>query len=103
MALSFSCQGNFSEIQKLNIAETFPSGIAENVSLTYTESGKVKAVLTSPLNQDFSNQKFPYQEFPKGVKVDFYDENNQKNIVTADYAIVYSDTDLIDLWGNVVL
>lgn len=101
--LLFSCQNNLGAIKKLNVAETFPSGVAENFSLTYTESGKVKAILTSPLNNDFSNQKFSYQEFPKGVTVDFYDENNQKSTVTADYGIVYSDTDLIDLRGNVVL
>lgn len=103
VALFFSCQSNFEEIQKLNTPDIFPSGIAENFSLTYTESGKVKSILTSPLNNDFSNQDFPYQEFLNGVKVDFYDENNNKSTITADYGIIYSATNLIDLRGNVVL
>lgn len=103
VALFFSCQSNFKEIQKINAENVFPSGIAENFNLTYTESGKVKAILTSPVNQDFSNQDFPYQEFPNGITVDIYDENNNKSTITADYGIIYSATNLIDLRGNVVL
>lgn len=103
VTLFFSCQSNFKEIQKINEENTFPSGIAEHFSLTYTESGRIKAILSSPINQDFSNQAFPYQEFPNGVKVDFYDEKNNKSTVTADYGIIYSATNLIDLRGNVVL
>jgi LPS export ABC transporter protein LptC len=103
MTMFFSCQSNFKEIQKLNATEKFPSGIAENFTLTYTEYGKVKAILSSPLNKDFSNQEFPYQEFSNGVKVDFYDENNNKSTVTANYGIIYSATNLIDLREDVVL
>lgn len=103
VALFFSCQSNFKEIQKLNATDTFPSGIAEDFKLIYTESGNIKAILTSPLNKDFSNQDFPYQEFPKGIKVDFYNETKDKSTVTADYGIMYGDTHLIDLRGNVVL
>ena len=103
VTIFFSCQSNFKEIQRLNTSDIFPSGIAEGFNLTYTESGKVRAILASPLNNDFSNQEFPYQEFPTGVKVDFYDDKNNKSTITADYGIIYSATNLIDLRGNVVL
>lgn len=99
----FSCQNNFKEIQDLNKQEKFPDGIAENFKLIYTDFGRVKAILESPENQNFSNQPFPYQEFPKGLKVDFFDSQNNKSTVTADYGIYYSKTDLISLEGNVVL
>jgi len=32
-----------------------------------------------------------------------YDDANKKNLIVSDYAIVYAETDLIDLQGNVVL
>ncbi|WP_340077679.1 LPS export ABC transporter periplasmic protein LptC [Leptobacterium sp. I13] len=99
----FSCQGNYKEVQKLSVTERFPGGVAENFQLTYTDSGVVKAILTSPLNTDFSNQEFPYQEFPKGLSVEFFDEQQKKSVVTADYGIIYSATNLIDLQGNVIL
>ncbi len=103
VTMFFSCQGNIKEIQKLDAIEKFPEGIAENFVLTYTDSAKVKAILTSKRNLNFSNQTFPYQEFPNGIKVVFVDNENNESVVTADYGIIYSITDLIDLRGNVVL
>ncbi len=104
VTMLFSCQDNYnSEIQKLSYTKRFPVGEAENIFLVYTDSGKVKSTLRSPYNRDFSNQKFPFMEFPKGVTLKFFDEQRNENTVTADYAILYSDTRLVDLQGNVKL
>lgn len=103
VAMLFSCQDNYSEIQKLSYNKRFPVGEAENMFLIYTDSGKVKSTLRSPYNKDFSNQKFPFMEFPNGIELEFFDEQNNKSVVTSDYAILYSDTRLVDLQGNVVL
>lgn len=103
VTMFFSCQDNYSEIQKLSYTKRFPVGEAENMFLVYTDSGKVKSTLRSPYNKDFSNQQFPFMEFPKGAIIEFFDENNNKSVVTSDYAILYSDTRLVDLRGNVVL
>ena len=46
---------------------------------------------------------FRYAEFPDGLKVVFYDNLEQENELIADYGILYSDTKLIDLKGNVRL
>ena len=70
----FACNDNFQEIKEINNYETFPLGVAENVKLIYTDSAKVKAILTSPLNKDYTNQKFPYSEFPIGIKIKFYEK-----------------------------
>jgi LPS export ABC transporter protein LptC len=35
--------------------------------------------------------------------VELFDENNNRSVVRADYGIIYSNTNLIDLRGNVVL
>ncbi|WP_298416741.1 LPS export ABC transporter periplasmic protein LptC [uncultured Kordia sp.] len=104
VTMLFSCQGDYnSEMQKLSYSKRFPVGEAENIFLVYTDSGKVKSTLRSPYNKDFSNQKFPFSEFPKGVIVKFFDDQNNENTITADYAILYSDTRLVDLQGNVTL
>lgn len=52
---------------------------------------------------DFSNREFAFFEFPEGVDLTLLDDNENESHVIADYAIVYDDTDLIDLRGNVVL
>ena len=52
---------------------------------------------------NFTNQVFPYFEFPNKVEIIVFDKNKNRSIITADYAISYSNSDLIDLRGNVIV
>jgi LPS export ABC transporter protein LptC len=101
--LLLSCEDNFQEIQNINSKNILPIGITENLKLIYTDSAKVKAILYSNLNKDFTNQSFPYSEFPDGVKITFYDNDLNETIVTSDYAITYNKTNIVNLIGNVVI
>ena len=92
-----SCEDNFQEIQNINSKNISPIGITENLKLIYTDSAKVKAILYSNLNKDFTNQSFPYSEFPDGVKITFYDNDLNETIVTSDYAITYNKTNIVNL------
>jgi LPS export ABC transporter protein LptC len=80
-----------------------PLGTASNIRMIYTDSIKIQAILTAPKHVDYTNLSFRYAEFPEGLKVIFYDELEQENEVVADYGILYNDTKLIDLKGNVRL
>ncbi|MEZ4809423.1 MAG: LPS export ABC transporter periplasmic protein LptC, partial [Allomuricauda sp.] len=112
--LFLSCDDNYKRVGEEAVKPVFPERIAQNFTFTYTEAVKelnaqdssnsrVIAILTSPITEDYDNQNFKFRTFPKGLKVDFFDEKNQKSIITADYGIVYSQTNLIDLQGNVVI
>lgn len=107
VTMLFSCKNNFKEVRQIGILQNEPIGVAENINLKYTEklkdSGKLKANLLSPKMLDFSNRDFSFSEFPDGIHLTVYDEEGHKNVIVADYAIYYSETDLIDLQGNVVL
>ena len=103
VTMFFSCNNNLSEVSKIGISENEPIGVAENINLKRTDSGRIIANLVSPKMLDFSNRDFAYNEFPDGVKLYLFDENNKKSTVIADYAIVYDKTNLIDMQGNVVL
>ncbi len=103
VTMFFSCKSNLDEVSKIGVSENEPIGVAENINLKRTDSGRVIANLVSPKMLDFSNRDFAYNEFPDGVHLDLYDENNQKSTVIADYAIVYDKTNLIDMQGNVIL
>jgi LPS export ABC transporter protein LptC len=103
MTLFFSCKNNFQEVQQIGVSENEPMGVAENINLKYTDSGRVTANLLSPKMFDFSNRDFGYSEFPEGATLYLYDDKNLKTTVVADYAIIYSETDLMDLQGNVVV
>ncbi|WP_298924448.1 LPS export ABC transporter periplasmic protein LptC [uncultured Allomuricauda sp.] len=112
--LFMGCKDNYERVGEEAVRPIFPQGVAQNFTLTYTETekemstedlsdSKVIAILTSPITEDFDNQDFKFRTFPKGLKVDFFDDKNQKSVITADYGIVYSQTNLIDLKGNVVI
>ncbi len=103
LSLFLSCKNNFEEVKKIGISENEPIGIAEHINLKYTDSGRVTANLKSPKMLDYSNREFAFNEFPDGIDLDLFDEQNQKSNVIADYAIVYDKTGIIDLQGNVVL
>ena len=101
VTMFFSCKDNFKEVQKMGVSENEPIGIAENINLKYTDSGKIKAILLSPKMFDYSNRNFPYNEFTEGLVLDLFDDENKKSVVVADYGIIYNLTNLIDLQGNV--
>ena len=112
--LFLCCKDNYERVGEEAATNIYPQGVAQNFTLTYTESIKelstkdssntrVIAVLKSPINKDFDNLKFKYKEFPDGLQLDFYDEKGQKSVITADYGIIYSQTGIIDLQGNVVI
>ncbi len=103
MAMFFSCNNSLKEVQKIGVSENEPIGVAENINLKHTDSGRVTANLISTKMLDYSNRDFPYNEFVDGLTLYLYDNNNKKSTIVADYAIVYSDTDLIDLQGHVVI
>ena len=102
-AVLISCKSNFEEVRKIGISEDQPIGVAEQINLKYTDSGRVTANLISPKMLDFTNRNFGYNEFPDGVVLHLYDDLNQKSTIIADYAISYKKTGLIDLQGNVVI
>ena len=99
----FSCDDGSSTLKQINQFNENPVGIAYDIHMTYTDSAKVKAILTAPLNLDYTHLSFKYSEFPEGLKIIFYNNNNEENTVVADYGILYNQTKIVDLQGNVVL
>lgn len=101
LGLISACESNFKDVQKINKSSLSAIGEADTVNLKYTDSGRIKAILIAPKMLDFGNASFPYNEFPKGIHVTLYDENQKKSFIESDYAITYKRTDIIDLQGNV--
>lgn len=103
ISLFISCVDNSAVLQEINRDRQDPLGIATNIRLVYTDSTNVQAILTAPKHLDFTNLSFRYAEFPEGLEVIFYDDKKNENILIADYGILYEETKLIDLRGNVQL
>ena len=78
-----------------------PDAVGKEVQLKYTDSGRLRAVLHTPLILDYTSKKMGYREFPEGLLLHVFDPKGQKTVVRADYGISYVETGLIDLQGNV--
>ncbi len=101
VTLFFSCQSDVSGDQSYNMSEDSPIGEAFEVSLKYTDSGRLTAVLNAKRILDFTHRSFGYHEFPDGIVLDVIDKEGKVSKITSDYAISYQKTGLIDMRGNV--
>lgn len=99
--LFIRCESNLKDVQKINLSEFSPSGDADSITLKYTDSGRIKAILIASKMLDYATVKYPFTEFPNGVNVTLFDEKAKKTFIRSDYAIQFKGTDLIDLQGNV--
>ncbi|NNJ88821.1 MAG: LPS export ABC transporter periplasmic protein LptC [Eudoraea sp.] len=110
----YSCQDTYKRVGDEKKIEVYPQGVAQNFELTYTETteelesedegiSRVIAILKSPVSEDYDNMRFKYRTFPKGLEVEYFDKDNKKSTIQADYGIIYSQTNMIDLRGNVVI
>lgn len=103
ITILFSCDKRLDKIQ-ISSSDTFlPMSIAENINTKYTDSGRLTSILVSTKMINFSNQLFPFYDFPEGIYLTLLNRNNDSSTVVSNRAIIYSKTDLIDLRGDVVL
>jgi LPS export ABC transporter protein LptC len=103
VALFFGCQTSLEEVKSIGNTSYNPVSTASEINTKYTDSGRLTMNLLSPKMVNFSNLKFPFYEFPDGIKLTLFDKDAQQTHVFANYAIAYQNTDLIDLRGNVIL
>ena len=98
-----SCTDQFSAVQQMNKFDEIPVGITEDLHLIYSDSARKEAELIALVNIDFTNQKFPYSEFPEGLDATLYGDRGINPFIRSDYGIYYPKTEIIDLRGNVVI
>ena len=104
VAMFFSCGNDIKEVQDFLAEKNLPIGAATNVYLVHTDSGRVKTILTAPVMHDFSNREdHPYTLFPEGVRLVSFDNKGDSVILTADYSITFSKTNISEVKDNVTI
>lgn len=98
-----SCGGN--DLVKLRTISSkeasTPTVESHSVKLIYSDSNRVKVLLTSPVLVLYNTDK-PYRVSPKGVHIDFLNkELKVVSTVDADYAIQYDDPKIMVAKRNV--
>ncbi|MEZ5041323.1 MAG: LPS export ABC transporter periplasmic protein LptC [Saprospiraceae bacterium] len=86
--LLMACENDMAEVAALNEKLNTQVERAEEVEILYSDSASVKVKVVGPTMLYYLDRKDPKQEFPDGIKVDFYDPLQQlSSVLTAKYAI----------------
>ncbi len=87
---------------KKSSANVLGQEYAEKVTIEYTDSGKLRARVFSPIVKAVKQSKSPYMLMDKGLKIDFYDKNGVlESYMTSEYGISYATEKKIIVRRNV--
>jgi LPS export ABC transporter protein LptC len=70
----FSCKGNLSEAEKLDLSQT-PLQVVDSMFFVQTENGKLKMRVEAPVMEVYDHDSLSYELFPQGISVYGYAEN----------------------------
>lgn len=99
-----SCENQMSDIDRLaSIQEEEAVDISRNVRVTYSDSARVKAVLTAPEMRMYHDSTSNV-EFLEGVQIIFYnDDMAETQRITSDYALQRSLDEITEFRKNVIV
>jgi len=99
----FSCENDLKKVKMFEKEEkNRPDQILIDAEMIYSDSAELVAIVKTPQLYNFSKDK-PYQEFPKGVKVDIYENNEISSNLKSNYAINYEKEKIMEAKSNVIV
>jgi LPS export ABC transporter protein LptC len=103
LVLFSSCENDMATVKKLASKQEVSVESAFDIETFYSDAGKTKAKLTSPQLLVYQGKE-PYKELPKGLTVNFYDNNQQEDgKLTALYGILYDNMQKVIVKNKVVV
>ena len=104
-ALLFSCERKEVRDDAAR-AEAVRTEYSENLTIVKSENGRKMYHFTTPLLEGYTEARDPYREFRKGVRIVTYKNDSlasEDARLRANYAIFYSERNLWEVKGNVVV
>jgi len=101
--LLVSCENDIAKIKTLAITEDLPAFTVEGLERLSSDSTVIRFKMQTPELIMHSNEKDPYTEFPKGIKIEKYDAKmNIVSSITAQYAKSFTSDERLEAKNNVV-
>jgi len=102
-AMLFSCENDMMTVVKLTAKDSIPDIAIYDVNVKQSEKGLRTLDLIAPKMISFQTHD-AYTEFPKGIKIIFYDSLMQpKSELTANYGISWDNRRTMQARGNVIV
>lgn len=103
-AMLFACSEELPVLNTFDNAEEIPTVTMENMKTTYTENGKIKGKLQANLVKSYDAALEPYIDFPNGISLVLYSEENTiETSMTANKAVYFQTKKTWEATGNVVI
>lgn len=97
------CENDIERINLVTEETETPILKSTNIEVIYSDSAKVKVQILAPFYQSFPDVERPYDEFPEGMEVFFYNDSAKiESEIRADYTIYYAQEQLWHATGNVI-
>lgn len=78
--------------------------VGREVEILYSDSAQLRVRVTAPVLHNYTERDNPRQEFPAGIKIDFYDQNAHiRSTLTAKNAIRFQEKGQVIVRDSVVL
>ena len=104
VAMLMSCKNDIEVISSLTNINTLPSQTIVNLETIYTDSAKTQLIVKTKLVKTYNHEENSFLEFPKGLKVFFYDKNEiVESQLSAKYAIYHKEDQLWEAKDSVVV
>ncbi len=101
--LFLGCENNIEKIRAFSSPENLPVVEAYNYKTMLTDSGEVSFSIKAPKLLRFEDDGKAYIEFPEGIELIRYDNNNNIiSSITAEYAKQFENEDKWEAKNNVV-
>ena len=103
IAMLFACKSDLKTYNNILSADSIPDIMAKDMEFIKSDSGLIRAKLTTPLMKRYEGDK-PYLEFPEGLYGIFYGKSEQvETTLKADYGIRYEKEQILIARGNVIV
>ncbi|MEO1408621.1 MAG: LPS export ABC transporter periplasmic protein LptC [Bacteroidota bacterium] len=103
LLLLTACENDLAAVQEIVDRDRLAIESAREVQMLYSDSAVVRVRISGPLMLRHVNLKEPFQEFPEGVDVDFFDAYQEtQSKLTAKYAIRYEGKNEVTVRDSVV-
>ncbi|HKJ80035.1 MAG TPA: LPS export ABC transporter periplasmic protein LptC [Prolixibacteraceae bacterium] len=101
--LFYACKNDLEKIKAFTAPEELPLIEATNIKTLFTDSGEVRFFLKAPRLLNFETTEKSFNEFPEGIELIEYDENQQIiSSITADYARQFEKEKKWEAKNNVI-
>ena len=88
LILSYGCVNEINEVDHLTENLVVSIETATNVDILYSDSAQIKVRISGPTMHRYLDKDYPRDEFPDGVHVEFYgDDQKIMSWLDAEYAV----------------